>query len=198
MTLTQIREDLKDIRYYYSRKDIFEEAFKCTGTNSIVDKAKIYNVGDSRVYIQKNNVLKQISLDDSFAQRLFRLGVISAEEAKVHKDRNKLVQHLGIDENELIIEPHISEEIEIYPVDKILLCSDGLTDMVTDERINQILMSGETIDHKSEELLCEALTNGGRDNISIILLEQFIPVEEPEVFKEEHEHNKRKNQSSKR
>lgn len=43
MTLTQIREDLKDIRYYYSRKDIFEEAFKCTGTNSIVDKAKIYN-----------------------------------------------------------------------------------------------------------------------------------------------------------
>ena len=43
MTLTQIREDLKDIRYYYSRKDIFEEGFKCTGTNSIVDKAKIYN-----------------------------------------------------------------------------------------------------------------------------------------------------------
>lgn len=154
------------------------------------NKAKIYNVGDSRVYIQKNNVLKQISLDDSFAQRLFRLGVISAEEAKVHKDRNKLVQHLGIDENELIIEPHISEEIEIYPGDRILLCSDGLTDMVTDERINQILMSGETIDHKSEELLCEALTNGGRDNISIILLEQFIPVEEPEVYKEVHENKK--------
>lgn len=135
------------------------------------NKAKIYNVGDSRVYFKRKSEFSQISLDDSVSQRLYRMGVISKSEALIHKDRNKLVQHLGISENEFIIEPHVSKEIKLKNNDMLLLCSDGLTDMVSDERINEILSSSASVGEKSEELMCEALSNGGKDNISVILLE---------------------------
>ncbi len=132
--------------------------------------AKVYNVGDSRVYLHRNGKLTQISLDDSFAQRLYRMGVISYEDALVHKDRNKLVQHLGIGEHELVIEPHISAPITLVDGDRLLVCSDGLTDMVTNEGIGEIL-SIRDVAQCTESLVCKALENGGRDNISVILIE---------------------------
>ena len=131
---------------------------------------KVYNVGDSRVYLYRDGALRQISLDDSFAQRLYRMGVISYEDALVHKDRNKLVQHLGIDKTELIIEPHVSEPIYLLNGDRILLCSDGLTDMVNDDGIT-MLLSEKDVGLCAEALTCKALENGGRDNISVILIE---------------------------
>lgn len=135
--------------------------------------ARVYNVGDSRVYLWRDGALKQISLDDSFAQRLFRMGIITYEEALVHKDRNKLVQHLGIGEKELHIEPHISENIYLKNGDRILVCSDGLTDMVSNEGISAIIANGDVSDC-AETLVCKALENGGRDNISVILIEPSI------------------------
>ncbi len=142
-------------------------------------KAKVYNVGDSRVYLCRNSSLIQISLDDSFAQRLYRMGIITAEEASVHKERNKLVQHLGIEENEMSIEPHISEEIDLLDGDRILICSDGLSDMVDDAKINEIIHGDLQINEICEELVCEALKNGGRDNISVIIIEAQNKPERP-------------------
>ncbi len=135
--------------------------------------AKVYNVGDSRVYLYREGTLSQISLDDSFAQRLYRMGVISYEDALVHKDRNKLVQHLGIDKAELMIEPHISEPIFLLNGDRILLCSDGLTDMVNNDGIT-MLLNEKDVGLCAEALTCKALENGGRDNISVILLEATL------------------------
>lgn len=134
------------------------------------DNAEVFNVGDSRVYRLRENKLKQISVDDTTAQRLVRLGEITEEQAKTHEERHKLTQHLGIFNDEMIIEPHISKEIEIKKGDKFLLCSDGLTDMLTDEEISDILGQNKTCEQLCKELVKAALKNGGKDNITTIIV----------------------------
>lgn len=139
-------------------------------------KARVFNVGDSRVYLMRDGVLQQVSVDDSYAQKLYRMGMITKEEANVHKDRNKLTQHLGIASAEFVIEPHVSEDIFLKEGDKILLCSDGLTDMVPDFAIQDILSENRPAKLIADELICEALKNGGKDNISVILLDaEWVP-----------------------
>ncbi len=93
------------------------------------DIAQIYNVGDSRVYLLRGNQLRRISMDDTTAQRLVNIGMITEEKAKTHPDRHRLTQHLGIFNHEMIIEPHISECIKVLDGDKFLLCSDGLMNL---------------------------------------------------------------------
>ena len=134
------------------------------------DIATVYNVGDSRVYLLRDNKLKQISVDDTSAQRLVNLGVITPEEAKTHKDRHKLTQHLGIFRDEMIIEPHVSENIELQKNDKILMCSDGLTDMLEDEVIYEILNKKKSSEILSKDLLNAALDNGGVDNVTVLVI----------------------------
>lgn len=141
------------------------------------NKAKFYNVGDSRIYLQRNNTIIQMSIDDSFAQRLHQLGVISREEAANHKDRNKLIQYLGVNPASNNIDIHMSDEIELVEGDKILICSDGLSEMVPNKQINDVLVKQISVGDKCEELICEALNNGGRDNVSVILIEVQETVE---------------------
>jgi len=135
------------------------------------DKATVYNVGDSRVYLFRNNALTQISIDDTSAQRLVKLGVITEEQAKTHKDRHKLTQHLGIFKYEMIIEPHVSKQIEIETNDKFLLCSDGLTDMVSEDEIVEIMMLNANVEEISKKLVDKALKNGGHDNVTVVVIE---------------------------
>lgn len=134
------------------------------------DKATVFNVGDSRVYFLRDGKLEQISVDDTTAQRLVNMGVLTPEKAKTHKDRHKLTQHLGIFKDEMIIEPHISKEIEIKKGDKFLLCSDGLTDMVTDEEICRILGQNKSCEQLCKDLVKAALKNGGKDNVTTVVI----------------------------
>lgn len=134
------------------------------------DVATVYNVGDSRVYLLRDNTLKQLSVDDTSAQRLVHLGVITPEEAKTHNDRHKLTQHLGIFRDEMTIEPHISDNIELQKNDKILMCSDGLTDMLDDEEIFEILNKKKNSESLSLDLLNAALGNGGIDNVTVLVI----------------------------
>lgn len=134
------------------------------------DRATVFNVGDSRVYLLREGKLEQISVDDTTAQRLVNMGVLTPEKAKTHKDRHKLTQHLGIFKDEMIIEPHISKEIDIKKGDKFLLCSDGLTDMLIDEEISKILNQNKTCEELSKELVKAALKNGGKDNVTTIVV----------------------------
>lgn len=134
------------------------------------DVATVYNVGDSRVYLLRDNSLKQISVDDTSAQRLVHLGVITPEEAKTHQDRHKLTQHLGIFRDEMTIEPHVSDNIRLQKNDKILMCSDGLTDMLDDEEIFEILSKKKNSESLSRDLLNAALSNGGIDNVTVLVI----------------------------
>lgn len=140
--------------------------------------ATVINVGDSRVYLLRDGNLQQVSIDDTSAQRLVNMGVITPDEAKTHKDKHKLTQHLGIFPDEMIIEPHVSQEIPLKKGDKILLCSDGLTDMVVDEEIQRILLENSSSEELSSKLVDTALKNGGKDNVTamvVCVLEQNTP-----------------------
>lgn len=134
------------------------------------DKATVFNVGDSRVYMVRDGELKQISVDDTSVQRLINMGMITDEEAKTHKDRHKLTQHLGIFSDEMKIEPHISEPITIKKDDLFLLCSDGLTDMLKDEEILEILKQKKNCKEFSSALVKAALKNGGEDNVTALVV----------------------------
>lgn len=156
-------------------KKIVESGEKRIGTTFSAlyinnDKARVINVGDSRVYLFRNGRLIQISEDDTTAQRLVNMGLITKEKAKVHEDRHKLTQHLGIFQDEMTIEPHVSERIAIKKGDKFLLCSDGLTDMVDDETITKTLCKNIDSRQLSSELVNLALENGGKDNVTAMVI----------------------------
>ncbi len=118
-------------------------------------KITLCNVGDSKVYRFANEKLEQISKDHVMTTVFGR--------------KPPLSQHLGIPSSELIIEPYISQG-SYKDGDQYLICSDGLTDMLTDEEIEEILQQGH--DQKVVEILRDtALQHGGKDNISIIWLQ---------------------------
>jgi len=136
-----------------------------------IDKniATITNIGDSRIYLLRETNLLQVSLDHTAIRRMVEMGIISEEVARNHPDRNKLTQHLGIFPSEMIIEPY-STQINLKQNDIFLLCSDGLTDMLSNEEIQHILMTDESLEQKANSLFMESLNNGGKDNITILLV----------------------------
>lgn len=127
----------------------------------------IANVGDSRCYLI-NQKIKQITRDHSLVEEMISLGGMDKDTARNHPDKNIITRAVGV-------KPEVETDIysiEVGKEDKLLLCSDGLTNMLTDDEIFQIVN-----DHDAEiatKLLVElANEHGGRDNISVILVEQF-------------------------
>lgn len=119
--------------------------------------AVVGNLGDSRAYRLRANELIQISKDHVSQNR------------EGQRSKPPLTQHLGIDPQDLFIEPFVSP-VEMKVGDKFLLCSDGLTDMVCDEDIEAILYSANTPQECVYSLMSKALDNGGRDNITVIVV----------------------------
>ena len=132
-------------------------------------QAHIVNIGDSRVYLFRNKSLVQQSIDDTLVRPMVEMGVLTPEAARTHRDKHRLSQHLGIFPDEMLIEPH-EKTIQVIAGDVFLLCSDGLTDMLTDEEIESHLQTGNSIEKVADALLSKALERGGKDNISILLL----------------------------
>lgn len=136
------------------------------------DKVSIAHVGDSRAYRLRNGSFEMLTEDHSLLQELVRKGFYSREEAEASDQKNVITRALGIEKE---VEVDLSEEItdvnDIY-----LLCSDGLTDMVSDDVIHKILQEyGEDIEKAADELVITANENGGKDNISVILARVLSP-----------------------
>ena len=127
------------------------------------------NVGDSRLYLI-NEKIRQISKDHSLVEEMVRLGGIKAEEAKNHPDKNIITRAVGVTYAVLAD----FYEVELQKGDIILLCSDGLSNMLEDEEIRMIVNAQRDIMEKAEALVRVANLNGGRDNISLILIEPDI------------------------
>lgn len=135
-------------------------------------KAKAYNIGDSRVYLFREGTLTQLSEDHTQAQTFSKMGLSPFLQTYGHKEKHVLTQHLGLFADEMTIEPYQSAEIIIRDEDVFLLCSDGLTDMVPDEKIGEVLENKENRGFNGAEILLKcALQNGGRDNITLILVQ---------------------------
>lgn len=131
-------------------------------------RAVVCNVGDSRVYLLRSGELTRLSVDHSQVQQMIDLGFLSPEDARSHPGRHVLTQHLGIREEEMVIQPAFSPELALQAGDIFLLCSDGLTDMVDDDDIRAVLSSG-TPEQQAQTLIDRALAAGGRDNVTALV-----------------------------
>lgn len=132
------------------------------------DELLVANVGDSRLYLI-NDTIRQITVDHSLVEEMIRRGGLDREAARLHPDKNIITRAVGVKEE---------VEVDFFRVallrdDTILLCSDGLSNMVEDEQIRLIVSGQRDIVEKTEELIKAANENGGTDNISAILIEPF-------------------------
>lgn len=126
------------------------------------------HIGDSRVYLFRGGVLTQISADHTFVQRLVDSGRITPEEAAVHPRRSVLMRVLG----DVDSSPEIDTAIlDTQPGDRWLLCSDGLSSYVTDDKIEGVLESESTPKAAAEKLVKESLDQGAPDNVTIVIVD---------------------------
>lgn len=138
---------------------------------SIYDRyVQFLNLGDSRGYLFQNGVLQQISCDHTVWQSKLNMGIPLENLKKGKSGQNTLTQHLGIFSEEMMIEPFVSEKIEMQVGDIVLLCSDGLTGMVRDQEIQCIMAQNFSLEEIGDKLLEMALDVGGKDNITIALM----------------------------
>lgn len=129
---------------------------------------QVANVGDSRLYII-NEEVRQITRDHSLVEEMVRMGGLDREAARNHPDKNIITRAIGARDT---IEIDFFHE-ELKSGDLILMCSDGLTNMLEDEEIGRILKTPGTIEKRAERLIDAANQNGGRDNIAVILIDAF-------------------------
>ena len=137
-------------------------AASCEGS-----KLSVANVGDSRLYVVGGHEIRQITRDHSWVEDMVRSGGMGREEARNHPDKNIITRAIGAEES--VKTDFFSVKLE--EGDMILMCTDGLTNMLSDEEIRMVLDGARDIVEKAEELVRRANENGGRDNISVILIE---------------------------
>jgi len=135
----------------------------------------VFNIGDSRVYAHLDGVLSQVTVDHSVVQQLVDAGTITKEQAERHPDSNMITRAVGFNEMP-------SPDYWVLPVVpglRILVCSDGLTKEVRDEEIAMHLRSGGDADATARTLVRRALELGGRDNVTVIVLDVLDVLGEP-------------------
>ena len=129
------------------------------------------NVGDSRLYLISDGEIRQITMDHSLVEEMVRKGILAKEKARNHPKKNIITRAVGVAPT---VEPDFFE-VDLKAGDKILMCSDGLSNMLEDEELQKIVDSVGTLEDKAKLLVDAANVNGGKDNVSVILIE--IPAE---------------------
>ena len=129
------------------------------------DSVALAHVGDSRAYLLRDGELTRLTEDHSLVEELLRGGKLTEEEALEHPQRSVITRALGI-------EPIVEIDTLTYPLrpgDVVLLCSDGLTSMLSEQRIQQVLTEARDLGEAGDRLIAEANAAGGRDNITVVL-----------------------------
>jgi serine/threonine protein phosphatase PrpC len=129
--------------------------------------ALIAHVGDSRAYMLRDGVLRQLTTDHTLVARMVKSGEITEAEADVHPHKNVLTRALGTDEEVDVDE----DSVALTDGDRLLLCSDGLTGMVTEDQIQAILENSEQPQQAADRLVKAANRAGGIDNISVVVID---------------------------
>ncbi len=139
-----------------------------SGLLRVGDRVAIAHIGDSRIYLFRDSVLSQVTVDHTFVQRLVDSGRITAEEAAVHPRRSVLMRVLG----DVDASPEIDTTIlETRPGDRWLLCSDGLSGYVADEKIVATLATVTDANDAAARLVRESLDQGAPDNVTVVLVD---------------------------
>jgi protein phosphatase len=137
------------------------------------DAVTLAHVGDSRAYRLRAGELEQLTKDHSYVQELVELGAITPEDAERHPHSSMITRALGTREGvEADIAHHQARDHDVF-----LLCSDGLTKMVSEDEIKQTLAGAAQLDDASERLIAAANEHGGEDNVTVCLFRVAVPEE---------------------
>ena len=160
--------EINDEILQYGEKNIDSKGLGTTIVVAILTKNYLIfgNIGDSSGYVIKNNKLHKVTHDHTLVNLLVAAGNLTVDEAKIHPQKNVLMKALGVTEK---------CELDIFDVDMgvdaIMLCSDGLTNMLTDDQIEKVLIDEELdSEEKVQKLIMKSNARGGNDNISIAYL----------------------------
>jgi len=156
--------------YSESQNDVENRGMGTTLTGFLIDNEQlaIANVGDSRSYLMRDENIEQLTNDHSLVMEEVRRGNMTIEEARNHPQKHVINRALGISESLLVdIFP-----FEFQPDDIFLLCSDGLSDMVSDEEMLSLIQSNKeaSLEELGRILIHAALENGGKDNVTAVLV----------------------------
>ena len=159
----------------YANRELIEKAkanpeLRGMGTTVVLltivgEKAYVANVGDSRLYLMED-ILTQITVDHSLVQEMIKIGELTKESARFHPDKNIITRAVGAgrDINADFFEFSLTEK------SILLMCSDGLSNMVEDEQLAILLKSAKTPEKVGKKLIDTANQNGGKDNIAVIVI----------------------------
>lgn len=136
------------------------------------------HIGDSRCYRIRGAVMDQVTKDHSLLQEQIDAGMITLEQAAVSPIKNLVTRALGVEQS-VMLEVN---EFQVMPGDVYLMCSDGLSDMVEDEVIARIVGEGSELGQIAENLVTAANNNGGKDNISVLMVAASEAVERKSIF----------------
>src|SRR5688572_5982846 len=151
-----------------------------TSDSSATESFALINVGDSRTYLLRHGRLRRITVDHNYVQELVNAGHITDDEARTHPRRNIITRALGID-------PSVRVDAWTLPIvrgDRFVVCSDGLSDEIHDNEIHQILTTLTDTQAAAEELVAAANRQGGRDNVSVIVVDVVDGVDPPAADEE--------------
>ncbi len=154
------------------------EALHGMGTTADVclldfDVLYIAHVGDSRVYLLREGTLTKLTRDHSLVEELLRDGAITEEEAEKHPNKNVITRAVGT--NSTVRADFI--EMTLQKDDILLMCSDGLSNMLTDSDIKNMLISSNRMEEVVDNLIARANQNGGKDNITAIVIKKLLKEE---------------------
>lgn len=168
-----IQEAIYRANAYIYEKSKEDMSLSGMGTTLVVATVKdeevtVANIGDSRMYVVNQNIT-QITKDHSLVEEMVTMGGIDREAARNHPDKNIITRAIGV--KEFVLADFFAVRLE--KEDKILLCTDGLTNMLKDDEIHHIIQSNEDVEAAARALIAAANENGGRDNIAVVLVEPF-------------------------
>lgn len=168
-----LSETIKEINKTIYERSQLKDELNGMGTTVVVtiitdEFITVGHIGDSRCYIENQNGFKQITEDHSLVNLLMRTGQITIEDAQNHPRKNIVSRALGTSED---VDVDI-QSLSIEDNDKVLLCSDGLTDKINNSELKEIFISDNTMDKTAQDLVDLANDRGGEDNISLIILRQ--------------------------
>jgi protein phosphatase len=130
------------------------------------DELFVAHVGDSRCYLSRQKSLYRLTRDHTLVEEMIRQGIIAGEDAVHHRWRHVITNVVGGDSADVQVEVH---KVQLEADDRILLCTDGLTEMVREERIDEILQSARQPEEACRRLIADANEAGGADNVTIVV-----------------------------
>jgi protein phosphatase len=135
------------------------------------DKFKIYHMGDSRAYLLRNKDLFLLTKDQTLAEMKMTLGFYKKNDPLIEKEKHQLIEYIGCDWAKEGLKPEESKWEDLEDGDRVLLCSDGLYDMCSDLMISDILVNNNQVEIAVQKLIDTSIKNGGKDNVTCLLVE---------------------------